>query len=71
MAPTTHAYLRPINSDLNTTVVLAVTTIIVAQMTGIFKRGPIAHFKHYFFNFSGHGIIEKIINVPVGWIHFL
>lgn len=36
--PSMHAYLRPINSDLNTTVVLAVTTIVVAQFTGIFKK---------------------------------
>jgi F-type H+-transporting ATPase subunit a len=66
-----HAYLRPINSDLNTTVVLAATTILVAQLTGILTKGVFHHFGHYLFNFSGQTLIEKIINVPVGWIHFL
>lgn len=66
-----HAYLRPINSDLNTTIVLAATTILVSQMTGIMTKGFFSHFGHYLFNFSGHSLVEKIINVPVGWIHFL
>ncbi len=69
--PAMHAYLRPINSDMNTTVVLALTTIVVAQLTGIFKKGFFQHFLHYLFNFSGSSLVEKIINVPVGWIHFL
>lgn len=69
--PVMHAYLRPINSDMNTTVVLALTTIVVAQLTGIFKKGFFHHFLHYLFNFSGSSLVEKIINVPVGWIHFL
>ena len=66
-----HAYLRPINSDLNTTLVLAVTTIVVAQITGMVHKGIFSHFAHYLFNFSGSSLVEKIINVPVGWIHFL
>lgn len=69
--PVLHGYLRPINSDLNTTVVLAGTTIIISQMTGIFTKGFFSHFGHYLFNASGHSLVEKIINVPVGWIHFL
>jgi F-type H+-transporting ATPase subunit a len=69
--PVMHAYLRPINSDMNTTVVLAVTTILVAQMTGIVKKWFFHHFGHYIFNWSGSSLVEKIINVPVGWIHFL
>jgi F-type H+-transporting ATPase subunit a len=69
--PAMHAYLRPINSDLNTTLVLATTTVVVAQMTGIFTKGIIHHFGHYLFNFSGNSLVEKIINVPVGWIHFI
>jgi len=65
------AYLRPINSDPNTTLVMAVTIIVVAQITGIRYKGFIHHFKHYFFNWSGHSVAEKIINVPIGWIHFI
>lgn len=40
-------------------------------MTGIMTKGVVHHFGHYLFNFSGHSLVEKIINVPVGWIHFL
>lgn len=70
-APALHAYLRPVNAEISTTLVMALATIIIAQGTAIIVKGPVHHFVHYLFNFSGHGIVEKIINVPVGWIHFL
>jgi len=70
IVPSMHAYFRPFNSDLNTTLVMAVTIIVIAQTTGMIRKGFFTHWKHYFFNFSGSNIIEKIINVPVGWIHF-
>lgn len=66
-----HAYLRPINSDPNTTLVMAITIIVVAQLTAIRYKGFFHHFKHYFFNWSGHSLAEKAINVPIGWIHFI
>ncbi len=66
-----HKYLRPINSDLNTTVVMAVTVILVSQITAIRHKGFFTHFGHYLFNFSGHTTVEKIINVPIGWLHFV
>jgi F-type H+-transporting ATPase subunit a len=66
-----HNYLRPINSDLNTTVVMAVTVILVSQITAIRHKGFFTHFGHYLFNFSGHTTVEKIINVPIGWLHFV
>lgn len=69
--PSLRTYLRPINAEISTTLVMALATIIIAQATAIIVKGPIHHFMHYLFNFSGHGMIEKIINVPVGWIHFL
>lgn len=69
--PVMHSYLRPFNSDLNTTLSMAVATILIVQITGIFYKGFFTHFKHYVFNFSGQSIVEKIINVPVGWIHFI
>ncbi len=69
--PSMHSYLRPFNSDLNTTLVMAVSVILLVQITGIVYRGSLSHIKHYVFNFSGKSIVEKIINVPVGWIHFI
>lgn len=66
-----HEFLRPINSDLNTTVVMAVTVILVSQATAIRHKGFFTHFGHYLFNFSGHTTVEKFINVPIGWLHFV
>lgn len=40
-------------------------------MTSMIKKGFFTHWGHYFFNFSGNTLIEKIINVPVGWIHLI
>lgn len=42
--PSAHAYLRPINSDLNTTLVLSTTIIMVAQATGVYGRGFVTHY---------------------------
>lgn len=64
-------YLRPINSDLNTTVIMAVTVILVAQVTAIRYKGFFSHFGHYLFNWSGHSVVEKVINIPIGWLHFV
>jgi len=69
--PALHEYLRPINSDMNTTVAMALSIVIVAQATGIIIKGPVHHFGHYLFNFSGHSFIEKCISVFVGWIHLV
>ena len=71
VSPTLHHYLRPFNSDMSTTVALAVTVILVTHIAGMAHKGFFAHWKHFLFNFSGNSLIEKIINVPVGWIHFL
>lgn len=66
-----HNYLRPINSDLNTTVVMALTVIIVAQVMAIRHKGFFSHFGHYLFNWTGHSTVEKFINIPIGWLHFV
>ncbi len=71
VSPVLHSYLRPFNSDMSTTLALAVTVIVVSHIAGMAHKGFAGHWKHYLFNFSGNSIIEKIINVPVGWIHFL
>ena len=69
--PSLHAYLRPINSDLNTTLVLGMGVVISAQIVAIIRKGFFHHFWHYLFNYSGEMLIEKIINVFVGWLHFI
>ncbi len=69
--PQTVHYLRPINSDLSTTLILGTTVVFIAQVTAVLYKGFLAHFGHYLFNFSGKSIVEKIINVPIGWIHFV
>lgn len=69
--PSVLHYLRPINSDLSTTLVLGTTVIFIAQATSIVYKGFFRHFGHYLFNFSGNSIIEKVINVPIGWIHLI
>ena len=50
--PILHEYLRPINSDMNTTVAMALLIVLVAQVTGIITKGPVQHFGHYLFNYS-------------------
>lgn len=64
-------FLRPIHSDLNTTLVLGLGTIIFSlfisfKYTWVFKTT-----KWYLFNFSWKTLIEKFVNVFVWWLHFL
>lgn len=63
-------YLRPIYADLATTLVFSTTVILVAQLTAVILKGPVAHFGHYLFNFHGDSLPEKIVSVFVGWLHF-
>lgn len=69
--PLFHDILRPINSDMSTTLAMALSVILVAQITGVMTKGVKTHFGHYVFHFSGHSMIEKCINVFVGWIHLI
>lgn len=71
VAPHAGEYVRPVNSDLNTTLVMGLTAVLVAQATGIRYKGVKKHFGHYLFNYSGHTSAEKIVNVFVGWLHFV
>lgn len=63
-------YLRPIYSDLSTTLVFSTTVILIAQLTALYLKGPLNHLKHYFFNFHGDTLAEKIVSIFVGWLHF-
>lgn len=71
VVPSFHDYLRSFNSDFNTTIVMGVLMILLVQITSMVKKWFFTHWKHYVFNFSGENTTEKIINVPIGWIHFV
>ncbi len=64
-------YLRPIYSDFSTTLVLGLTVVLVAQITAFYLKGPVKHLKHYLFHFEWATMTEKVVNVFVGWLHFM
>jgi F0F1-type ATP synthase membrane subunit a len=63
-------YLRPMYSDLSTTLVFSLTVILIAQLSAFRLKWPIHHLKHYLFNFHGDSIAEKVVSVFIGWLHF-
>ncbi len=71
ISPTILSYLRPFNSDLNTTLVLASITVITFLWISL-KHVWVWHtLKWYLFNFHWESISEKFINVFVWWLHLL
>ena len=58
-------YLRPIYSDLSTTLVFSLTVILTAQLTAFYLKGPLNHLGHYLFNYHGDTTAEKIVGVFV------
>lgn len=64
-------YLRPIHSDMNTTVVLALVTMVTYVGIQVSSHGGTHAAKSYLWNFRGGNIGEKLINVFVGWLHFI
>ena len=66
-----HEYLRPINSDINTTLGMAVLMIIISHFIMIRFHGVFGYILHYVFNFSGKTVVDKLINVFVGWLHLI
>lgn len=64
-------YFRPINSDLNTTLALAV--IVVISFLGLWFKThwTVWYTKSYLFNWKWDNIMEKSINVFVGWLHLI
>lgn len=71
ISPTVLYYLRPMHSDLNTTLVLALVVVVATVVTQIKAHGGAAAAKSYFFNFHGENFMSKCINVFVGWLHFI
>ena len=62
-------YMRPIHSDLNTTLVLALVTVVYMLKIQIQTLGFSGAMKSYVFHFSGANFLEKCIGVFVGWLH--
>ncbi len=66
-----HNYLRPINSDINTTLGMALLMIIISHSIMIRFHGFFGYILHYVFHFRGHTLVDKIISVVVGWLHII
>lgn len=64
-------YLRPIYSDLSTTLVFSLTVILIAQLTAFYLKWPVNHLWHYLWNYHGDTTAEKFVGVFVGWLHFV
>lgn len=64
-------YLRPIHSDLNTTVALALLVIVVFLWVWVKTHGAVGYTKWYLFNFKGDSLVEKCIGVFVWWLHLI
>lgn len=64
-------YLRPMHSDLNTTLVLSVITVVLLVSIQVKSHGAGSALKSYAFNYKGANVMEKCINVFVGWLHFI
>ncbi len=64
-------YVRPMNSDLNTTLVLALVTVLTFLWIAIKSSWALSTVKWYLFNFSGNNLTEKCINVFVWWLHLV
>lgn len=64
-------YLRPIHSDLNTTVALALMVVVVFLGVWVKTHWALGYSKSYAFNFVWESFGQKCINVFVGWLHFI
>lgn len=71
ISPNILQYLRPINSDVNTTLVLWTITILTFLWISIKYRWLFSTTKWYLFNFSWHWFMDKLINVFVWWLHLI
>ena len=64
-------YLRPLNSDLNTTVALSVLVVLSFLYLWVRTHWGFQYAKWYLFNFKWKTFWDKCINVFVGWLHFI
>lgn len=71
ITPNFLTYFRPINSDLNTSLVLASVTVITFLYISLKYSWVLWTVKWYLFNFSWTSLSEKVVNVFVWWLHLL
>ncbi|MCH8518634.1 F0F1 ATP synthase subunit A [Candidatus Gracilibacteria bacterium] len=64
-------YLRPMHSDVNTTLVLGSMVVAYVIFIQIKSHGGFDTAKSYLWNFRGANIGEKLVNVFVGWLHLI
>ena len=64
-------YLRPMHSDVNTTLVLWSIVVAYVIFIQIKSHGSKATFQSYIWNFQWKNIWEKIIHVFVWWLHLI
>ena len=69
--PAIHYYVRPIFSDLASTLPLAIITVVYSLIIAWRSNGVGPTIKSYAFNWTGDSIPDKAINVFVGWLHFI
>jgi F-type H+-transporting ATPase subunit a len=63
-------YLRPINSDPNTTFAMSISIVLITHIVMVKSRGTFGYLKGYIFNFSGKWF-EKLVNVFLWWLHLV
>lgn len=63
--------LRPMHSDLNTTLVLAIITVFIMLKVQVKSQGAISTVRSYVFNTQGWNIMEKGISVFMWWLHLI
>lgn len=71
VSPNILTYLRPMYSDLNTTLVLGLITIITFISISIKYYWLTKTIKSYLFNFHWESYSKKFINVFVWWLHLI
>lgn len=50
---------------------MAVLMILISHIIMIRSHGVIGYVLHYVFNFNGKTLVDKAINVFVGWLHLI
>lgn len=64
-------YIRPMNSDPNTTFALSISVVLASHLVMMNTKWIWKYIKDYAFNFHWHWIIEKFVNVFLGWLHLI
>lgn len=70
--PELHAtsYIRPINSDPNTTFAMSISMVIASHIVMVKTKGAGHYVKWYLFNNSWKGF-DKFVNIFLWWLHMI